>query len=260
MKRIFDKLFESGIVASILLGLAYFFAYNYQKGILAYYEIPEKYIDLSLVSIIDVFSILLVFFIAWYAFLFGIIDNTQKLKSYKAKEFITAIMVYATLLVLTFVFIGFNKEFIILMTVLFAAYISYNLIIPLLRFKNKKGYCKKFLYNIVYVEKAVRKERKYQKGTHFYPYKRVVNSAFLCALSILIIGRFFFLAGNNFVAQKIEYFVAKDYSNKIVAYYTTENYVLMNEQDGVLSKEYLIISADDIGTIAKEHIGALVLK
>ena len=260
MKKIFDKLVESGIVASILLGLAYFFAYNYQKGIIVYYEIPEKYIDLSLVSIIDVFSILLVFFIVWYAFLFGIIDNTRKHKSYKSKEFITVTMIYATLLVLTFVFIGFNKEFIILITFLFAAYLLYNLIIPLLRFKNKKGYYKKFLYNIIYVEKAVRKERKYQEGTHFYPYKRFVNSAFLCVVSILIVGRFFFLAGNNFASQKSEYFVAKDYSNKIVAYYTTENYVLMNEQDGKLLNEYLIVSADDIGTIAMENTGVLVLK
>lgn len=261
MKKVIGKAVESGFLISLSLGLAYLFAFYYQKGILQYYDIPQKYIDLNISNVIEIFVYILLICCVSYAMLSVIVDNLPKVRSYKAKQLLCITIAFIILSAATIVLINRALTLFLIYVALYSIYIGLTLLIPIIKYRSKKvRYVEKLKIYMENVPESQRKESEYIQNTHFYRYRRVFNNVGLIAVFIIIVCNFFSVSGLSHSEDLEEYYVAKNYSEKIIVYYTQDYYVLMEEEKGILKTEYQIVPVEDIGTITKKHTGQLKME
>lgn len=260
MKKSLNKIIESGIIVSLFLGLAYFFTYQYQKGFLDYYDLPLKYIDLSIENVVEIFIYFLGFLMCVFSITRIISINVPKLQSYKAKQILSVSVIYMVLVALSLVLLKAHSKPIITYTIFFVLYIIYCILAPFVFAKQEKNYIKKWQIYTEKSEKFFSKEIELKKESILYPYEKTIVMLGVLLMVIGIIGVFFGVSGKEQAQYAEEHYVAKDYSDKVVVYHTKDFYILKEETDGVLKDEFQIVSADEIGTLKKEKTGVLKLE
>lgn len=260
MRKSFDKILESGIFVSIILGLAYFFTYFYQKGLLDYYELPAEYIDLSLENVVKIFVYILMFLLSIYSIIRIIFINFPEKKSFKTKQILFFFFVYLALVAISLILLKTPCKQIIAYSVCFSLYIMYCFIAPFVFVKDEKNYIKKWFKYSVKSKNFFLKEIERQKESMFYPYERIIVLLGSLLMAIILLGGSFWLSGKENAQYAKEHYVAKDYSDMVVVYQTKEVYILKEETNGVLKDEFQVVSSDDIGTLKKEKTGLLKLE
>ena len=186
--------------------------------------------------------------------------NVPKLQSYKAKQILSVSVIYMVLVALSLVLLKAHSKPIITYTIFFVLYIIYCILAPFVFAKQEKNYIKKWQ---IYTEKSERffsKEIELKKESILYPYEKTIVMLGVLLMVISILGGFFVISGKEQAQYAEEYYLAKDYSDKVVVYHTKDFYILKEQTDGVLKDEFQIVSADGIGTLKKEKIGVLKLE
>lgn len=197
MIKSLNKIIESGIIVSLLLGLAYFFTYQYQKGLITYYNLPEKYIDLSLENVVEIFTYILIFTLSVYSIMRAVSINVPKLKYHKAKEMLFVSIMYAAFVLLAVILLKAPAKSVVPYTICFALYIVYCLIAPLIMFRKEKNYFKKWALYLLRVEKSHLKEDEFRKTTIFHPYERSIAIIGSLVAVVILVGGFFETSGKE---------------------------------------------------------------
>ena len=259
MKDSFKRIFENGIIVSVLLGLAYLFAYIYQKGILSYYKVPLVYINLGIGDIVEIF-ITIVGVVYFFAIFAKPILDTVSGDLYQSKKLVFALLFFCAFVALNMVIIQRITPVMIIAIGLFIVYVAANLISPLFHTKGKMPYREKWERYSKKREEIATIEANAIKYSRFKGFRKALINLGFTASVIVLIAALYNTAGIDYAQNCEEYYIAKDYSNQVVVYCTSEYYVLMDEIDGILQNKYQIVPAAEIGTLTLEHIGELSIE
>ncbi len=258
MKKIFNVIFENGIVISLFLGLAYLFTFQYQKGKITYYGIPSIYIDLSLGSVIETcFTILLILYFA-YIFLNAITTSPFESNSRIGENNIMSTVIFAMFMAIMFgVFKRFNILFGII-TVGYLAFLLCNNLAPVFSVKGKLSYSQK---KKMYLEKKekeqenkAKKEESFLKDVLKYPTKILFFACFVIFMCYV-----FKMAGEEDAKNTTTFYISNDYQDKIIVHSNSDYYILMELENNKLLDTYQIIPSNEIGTMTMKKIGPLYI-
>lgn len=252
-KKILDIMLSNGVFISVCIGVAYLLSFYYQSGKLNYYGIPHIYMEFDIINILEiailVFSVtIVVMFPIVY-----LINISINIYDHRIQSIVTlALGVVIAIGVDLFV----NKR-LTLMTlvyfIIFMLYTGFQLLCPLIFVKSKKTYKEKW---IEYTEKSHVEETPPDEVSRFCFSKRIMFIPFYVLLfAILCVA--FSIAGSKSVANQEIYYIANDYDNKAVVYYTKDIYVLMPYNGNTLGNSYEFVDAKEIGELSMENIGVL---
>lgn len=258
MKKILEKLFENGLIASLFLGLAYLLTYQYQKGKLSYYNIPLIYVDLDIANVIEIFIYILSFVYILQFVLTFIADNIPQIKTYKGRQILFFTIAYFSVLILSLILFKKNADFAIISTIAYFGYIFITLLIPKITIKGNISYKEKWLQSSEKSENYAFKDIESRKTMHLYPQRKQITTIGLIICIMMSVCNTFELAGKNNARMTEEYYIAIDYNDKIVVHYTDDYYILMEcNNNNILKKEYHIVPANEIGIICLKNTGKL---
>ncbi len=259
MKKMFNTILENGIVISLFLGLAYLFAFQYQKGKLSYYGIPLSYVDLSLESVIEIsFTILMVLY-SIFLFLRPILDISKDAKSYHATRLINISIYFVIMFSIN---LSIIKKFNISLAIIIAMYIGffvYALVAPLVSIREKIQYSEKWTrYSEKAQKNAIEEYESNEKGYYFILRNKIVKLTLLLC-GIVFLCSMFSIAGKENAKDTTTFYVANDYNDKIIVHNNSDYYVLMELENNKLLDTYQIVPSNEIGTITMKKLGKLLI-
>ena len=259
IKKFIKTLIDNGVIISIALGTAYILTYYYQKGKLSHYGVPLTYIDLSLNSILNVFTITLSAGYSVVIFINIILENSFGVYDYKAYKIIVRTLYFG---VFTLFFITLNGKLTILSLLLIVFYVITlvsDIIMPIIKIKDNSTYLNKWRKYSLYVKNKNEEKREIKEKGLFSTAKKdfLLIAFFVCIL--LVLCNSFYSAGIENAKDTEAYYIASDYSNRIIVHNTAEYYILMDVNDNSLVKKYQIVPIDEIGTISYKHTGRLTV-
>lgn len=259
MKNVLKTILDNGIILSLTLGMAYFFAFSYQQGKLSYYGVPIIYADLSIASVIQIFALILGALFLIVIFINAILDSAFFVKDYRARNIVSRTLFLVVILSIS---IAFTKEItshVKILIIMFIASIVIDLIMPVIKVKGKDKYINKWRRYSDIVKENNKKEQELKSKSYFAKFHSslIDVAAYVCVF--LMISNWFNIAGTESAKNTEKYYIANSYSNKIIVHYTSDYYILMEETDGILDESYLIVPAAEIGEITYLNKGKLSL-
>lgn len=259
MKKMFNTILENGIVISLFIGLAYLFAYQYQKGKLSYYGVPLSYVDLSLVSVIEIsFTILTVLYFA-IIYLRPILDASRDAKSYHSIRTINVSIWFVVMLSINFTIVKkFNVSLAVIL-IMFICFLIYALVAPLVSIREKIQYSEKWTrYSEKAQKNAIEEYESNEKGYYFILRNKIMKLTLLLC-GIVFLCSMFSIAGKENAKDTTTFYVANDYNDKIIVHNNSDYYVLMELENNKLLDTYQIVPSNEIGTITMKETGPLLI-
>lgn len=248
MKEYWSKLLENGIILAFLTGMAYYLTYLYLDGSLAAYALPDELVEIDAPDIIATLIGLIYKF--WQVLMipaFGLVlcrmcKDAEIIRLARFSIVMITAVVFSVLLLDRFE----AKNWILLGIMLFE-------------------WVEAFLKMMAHgknVKKLSEKWAKYREKTqdnHKINERMALGIGYL-AVTIAVL---YVLSGavmeHSATVQlnREDYFVAKDYDDKVVVFENGKCYVLMARDGGDLLPSYEIVRYDHIGKLDYVHTGVL---
>lgn len=255
----FNTILENGIIISLFIGLAYLFAFNYQKGKLTYLCIPLSYVDLSLSSVIEISFMVLMVLYFMVIFLRPILEAAKDARSYAATRLINVSIWFAVMFTMNFAVVKkFNISLAIIL-IMYVGFFAYTFLAPLLFIKGKIPYSEKWKKHSDQAgQRAIEEFESHEKGPYAIFRKNLLTFALLIS-SVIFLCTMFSMAGKENVKDNTTFYIANDYQNKVIVHNTSDYYILMELENNKLLDTYQIIPSNEIGTITIKETGPLLM-
>ena len=253
MKKFFSVLVENGIIASVALGISYLLSYYYQKGKLDYYGVSMTYVDFSLPSIVAIFAIALTICYSAILFMNPILYLAIGTRDYRMIKIWTMLIglaiVFGTESVLMSSFPIISSAFLVLLLI----YIFIEIILTIVKVKENCSFSQKWKkYSAHQLNRDKKESADTATGT-FSGVNKKIQRVYLVVAMVFFLSLMFQFAGSHYAQSCTEYYIAKDYENKVVVHNTQEYYILMERDGEYLIRNYEIVPASEIGNICFEQ-------
>ncbi len=260
MNKTLQKVVENGIIVSVLLGVAYLLAHQYQKGVLSYYDIPMTVANLNTTNVIEVFITIFSFVYLFYVLSNALLKTAKGVTSYKGKEIVGVTLMLACVIALNVAVVGRMTLVVDVAFLIYIVYLSRSFIEPCIMVREKMKYREKWVvYSKMKERESNQTDQEEQPTLLAILWKTFSKIGFAIGIVLVLCG-IYRLAGDEYAKTLEHYYIAKDYSSQVVVYSSSEYYVLMPIEDGVLQNQYQIVSTNEIGSLVKEKTGVLMLK
>ena len=250
MKEYWSKLLENGIILAVVTGVAYYLTYLNLDGVLAAYALPDEFIEIDapdiIATLIDlVYKFWGVLMIPAFGLLLGrVIKNAEFVRLWRFSIVMLTSVVFSISLLNRFE----SKCWILLGIMLFE---WAELLMRTMAYgRGVKGLRAKW-------DKYLQREKTAPKTN-----ERVAMGIGYLAVTIAVM---YVLSGavmEHAATEQLnrtDYFVARDYDDKVMIFDNGKSYVLMARNGSALLPNYEVVRYDHIGKLDYVHTGVLTL-
>ncbi len=249
MNAFFSKFLESGLIAAVVMGVAYVLTFFNIAGTLDAFCLPHELITIGIPQIIETIFKVVVNIWAILPLIIIVVFVTRPLKNHELLRCIYSSAFLVGIIMFTF----FVLDYFLPINWILVAIIVYiwgkHLFRPLIMQRTVKGYKDK--WNAHYGG-----ERQDEKSV-------AKNIAARIAMVCLVICGLYYTSqtmyeyGKQEVQNATWHYIAHDYGNKIIVFQSDWYYVLMTREGDTLTKNYQIIRFDELGALSYENTGML---
>lgn len=248
MNKYMSKLLESGLVAAIVMCVAYLLTYFNLAGMVSAFNLPIELVEIDIPSIIR--TLYKVVMNAWLLLpiiaLLAIAES--KLNN---RELIGTIKFSAALLCIV-LFTVFVIQRLLLWDWLLIGLIAYiwakRLLIALITQRDKKGLRAKWLAAF---DDSEDKSDAHAKVDSIYAVCILICALYFCSQTM-------YYYGVDEVRDDTWHFIARDYDDSVVVFQSEWRYVVMERDGDTLKPSYQVVRFDELGTLDYVETGKLL--
>ena len=250
MKPYWSKLLENGIMLAIITGAAYYLTYLCLDGALAAYALPDDLIEIDVPDIIATMIDLIYKF--WPVLIIPALGMLVG-NAFKDSELVrlwrfSIVMLTAVVFSISLLNRFEASNWILLGIMLFEW--AEALMQILTNSKEQKGLRAKWINNTQTVTTAKKTNERVALGIGYV--------AVIIAVLYVLSGAVMEHAALTELNRE-DFFVARDYDNKVVVFESGKVYVLMARDGSTLQPNYEVVRYDHIGKLDYVHTGVLAL-
>jgi len=253
MKDFFGKFIESGLVAAVIMAIAYLLTCFTIWGRLTAYNLPVEFIEIGIPDIIlviyavvvNVWSLLPLAIIV--ALISRYLNDKTLLDDILSTGFLIGIIMFCVLTVHRFDLMNW-----ILVGIIAYIWLK-SLLGTLIKQRNIKGLRAKWKANTA----AEMNEQTEKSGKSV---SRLVAVICLVICALYYTSQTMFEYGQEEMLNRTSYYVAHEYDDKVVVFQSEWCYVLMENDNGTLHPNYQVVRFDELGSLSYEHTGKLAVE
>lgn len=253
MKDFFGKFIESGLVAAVVMAIAYLLTCFDIWGSLAAYNLPSDLIEIGIPDII--MALYEVVINVWMVLPLAIV--IALISHYLHDKTLLNNLLYTGFLLGIIIFCYFTVHYFdwsnwILIGIIAYIWIS-SFVTALVKQRHVKGSFRDKWKANTEAEASTEAKDRGKSISH----QIAVICLVICALYYT--SQAMFVYGEEDALDRTSYYVAHDYDDKVVVFQSEWSYILMENDNGSLQPNYQIVRFDELGSLSYEYTGKLTV-